>query len=227
MDKFPAAVPDLLEALRALRIDNPKATKSSVHLYPAELYAPDDSTATDRRVTSWKMTEHMYFKKDNGFPTLARGLFTERVTSNDEVPPAAMSTFPAGSKVAERIVARGYDKFFNTDEMAWTSVSTIWHRGSYSAALTVATVVRHRDALESTIPPDIEVERMPHHDLCSLADPIGSRVQALAWNYNRDGPGRCCRRGVECRQARQGGQAGEEGRSQGGEGVEAARCRRT
>lgn len=68
------------------------------------------------------MTEHMYFKKDNGFPTLARGLFTERVASVDEVPPAARET--CGDKPEERIVARGYDKFFNTDEMAWTSVST-------------------------------------------------------------------------------------------------------
>lgn len=51
------------------------------------------------------MTEHMYFNADNRFPTLARGLFTEELEGQ------------------ERIVARGYDKFFNTDETAWTSVS--------------------------------------------------------------------------------------------------------
>jgi tRNA ligase len=51
------------------------------------------------------MTEHMYFKANNKFPTLARGLFTEEVDGQ------------------ERIVARGYDKFFNTDETAWTNVS--------------------------------------------------------------------------------------------------------
>jgi len=51
------------------------------------------------------MTEHMYFQSNNNFPTLARGLFTEEVDGE------------------ERIVARGYDKFFNTDEVAWSYVS--------------------------------------------------------------------------------------------------------
>jgi len=124
--KYPAVVSELLAALRALKINNPKATRSSVHIYPASLYAPNDRNAKDRRITSWKMTEHMYFKKDNGFPTLARGLFTEQVTSTDQVdqvPPAALATtVKDGESVTERIVARGYDKFFNTDEMAWTSV---------------------------------------------------------------------------------------------------------
>jgi tRNA ligase len=120
--KYPAAVSELLAALRALRINNPKATRSSVHIYPASIYAPNDPDAKDRRIISWKMTEHLYFKKDNGFPTLARGLFTEQVTSLDQVPPASLATCAVDGKVDERIVARGYDKFFNTDEMAWTSV---------------------------------------------------------------------------------------------------------
>jgi tRNA ligase len=66
------------------------------------------------------MTEHMYFRKDNGFPTLARGLFTEEVQPG-AVPEAALETL--GDEYAERIVARGYDKFFNIDEMTWTTVS--------------------------------------------------------------------------------------------------------
>lgn len=121
MDPYPAAVPDLLDALRALRRNNPKATRSNVHVYPAGLYAPNDPSQTDRRLTSWKMTEHMYFRKDNGFPTLARGLFTEEV-QRGAVPEAALETL--GDEYTERIVARGYDKFFNINEMTWTSVSS-------------------------------------------------------------------------------------------------------
>jgi tRNA ligase len=126
--KFPPTVPKLLDALRALKEANPKATRSSVHIYPASIYAPgrsiSDAPAPDLRITSWKMTEHMYFRKDNGFPTLARGLFTQRVDSPEQVPPAAVANASEeDGKVEERIVARGYDKFFNTDEMAWTSVS--------------------------------------------------------------------------------------------------------
>lgn len=121
-DQFPPMVPELLSALRALKVSNPKATRSTVHIYPAKVYAPNVPSAKDRHITSWKMTEHMYFKKDNEFPTLARGLFTEPVGGKADVPPAALSSFGSGP-VNERIVARGYDKFFNTGEMAWTSVS--------------------------------------------------------------------------------------------------------
>lgn len=122
--QFPALVPELLTALRALKVTNPKATRSTVHIYPATLYAKNVATAKDRHITSWKMTEHMYFKKDNEFPTLARGLFTEPVSGKAAIPPAALPTF-GSEPVKERIVARGYDKFFNTGEMAWTSVSEI------------------------------------------------------------------------------------------------------
>jgi len=110
-DKHPATTAELLAALRGLSENNPKAVKSTVHLYPQSIYAPDEeneassSSSTPRRITSWKMTEHMYFQSNNNFPTLARGLFTEEVDGE------------------ERIVARGYDKFFNTDEVAWSYVS--------------------------------------------------------------------------------------------------------
>jgi tRNA ligase len=110
-EKHPASVPELLESLRNLKTQNPKAVRSNVHLYPASIYAGEDESASSsssegtRKITSWKMTEHMYFNANNQFPTLARGLFTEEVDGE------------------ERIVARGYDKFFNTDETAWTSVS--------------------------------------------------------------------------------------------------------
>lgn len=121
--RFPADVPGLLNALDKLKKDNPKACRSTTHFYPSAVYAPELGSEGDRHITSWKMTEHMYFKQDNGFPTLARGLFTDKVDSPSDIPPAALETFgQASSDKSERIVARGYDKFFNTGEMAWTSV---------------------------------------------------------------------------------------------------------
>ena len=115
---------ELLNALRRLRTNNPKAVRSTVHLYPARIYAAADndddkgegpSRLRDRRITSWKMTEHMYYKSNNQFPTMARGLFTEELEPEDPLPPGM-------TKVGERIALRGYDKFFNIDEMEWTSV---------------------------------------------------------------------------------------------------------
>ena len=122
-DKHPASVAELLEALRALKEEDPKAVRSTVHLDPASVYAPnadhdkaeseaEGSSSTSmgtRKITSWKMTEHMYFNANNKFPTLARGLFSEELDGE------------------ERIVARGYDKFFNTDETAWTNVCELQH----------------------------------------------------------------------------------------------------
>lgn len=66
------------------------------------------------------MTEYMYHNVHNQFPTFARGLFTEKVKAYDEVPPFIAKE--GNSRVDERIVARGYDKFFNIDEVAWTNV---------------------------------------------------------------------------------------------------------
>lgn len=65
------------------------------------------------------MTEHMYFNANNPFPTLARGLFTEEVEDGDDIPPGVSGS----GQGRDRIVARGYDKFFNIDEVEWTSVS--------------------------------------------------------------------------------------------------------
>jgi tRNA ligase len=116
-EKHPESVGELLDSLRQLRESNPKAVKPTVHLYPASIYAPEDaesSSSSTRRITSWKMTEHMYFQANNKFPTLARGLFTEEVDGE------------------ERIVARGYDKFFNTDEVAWTYVRILCLRHTFA-----------------------------------------------------------------------------------------------
>nr|XP_018262247.1 uncharacterized protein I303_05263 [Kwoniella dejecticola CBS 10117]OBR84405.1 hypothetical protein I303_05263 [Kwoniella dejecticola CBS 10117] len=146
-EKHPESVPALMSALRDLRDTNPKAIRANVHIYPASLYANNgESSKTgassssasvpgtseedglrDRRITSWKMTEHMYFSSQNPFPTLARGLFTEEVSNDD----ASFKQTPEQAKAGElqgtrdRIVARGYDKFFNIDEVAWTSWSAM------------------------------------------------------------------------------------------------------
>lgn len=59
--------------------------------------APADPTIA---VRSWKMNEFKYYDIPSPFPTYARGLFS----------------------VDDRIVARGYDKFFNIGEVPWTEV---------------------------------------------------------------------------------------------------------
>jgi hypothetical protein len=195
-----------------LRETQPKAVRNNVYPYPAAIYEDNGEGSStgqqrDRRITSWKMTEHMYFKAREIFPTLARGLFTEAMEEGDEVPPGLVGLPPreiweedscqsdsgqetsnqsgnveeveSGStnfrpgngekghrmmgkgsgmeegdgkrvkpevdgvseqaaavastvkrkrmrkvgETRERIVARGYDKFFNVDEAPWTSVS--------------------------------------------------------------------------------------------------------
>lgn len=136
LEKHPESVPELLSSLRHLRETNPKAVRSTVHIYPASIYldngedgegrganarARASSEAADRRITSWKMTEHMYFNASNPFPTLARGLFTEELEEGSLLPPSVKRT--QGMK--DRIVARGYDKFFNIDEVEWTNVSEV------------------------------------------------------------------------------------------------------
>jgi tRNA ligase len=78
---------------------SPKLIKSSTYAAPA-----DPSTI----VRSWKMNEFKYYDIPSPFPTLARGLFT--------------IDLPTSDAPKHRIVARGYDKFFNINEVPWTSV---------------------------------------------------------------------------------------------------------
>ncbi|KAJ1845934.1 trna ligase, partial [Coemansia sp. RSA 2708] len=61
------------------------------------------SRFADRDITSWKSTDYLYKKEPCPLPTQARGLFTG-VDDGEE-----------------RIVARGYDKFFNINEVRKTS----------------------------------------------------------------------------------------------------------
>lgn len=73
-------------------------------------------------VTSWKMSEHHYRRADCPFPTLARGLFTANEDySLPDDGPRRMAVQETEGK-GERIVGRGYDKFFNVGEVDWTKV---------------------------------------------------------------------------------------------------------
>jgi hypothetical protein len=90
----------LISNLVALAEKSPKLVKSS------QYSAPSVPEAT---VWSWKMNEHKYYDVPSPFPTLARGLFTTVVEPGKF-----------------RIVARGYDKFFNIGEVPWTTVSRFW-----------------------------------------------------------------------------------------------------
>jgi tRNA ligase len=91
----------LIANLHALHKKSPKLVKSV--LYPAP-------AAPEIIIESWRMNEFMYYDNPSPFPTLARGLF---------------SVEEKGEKSSEsryRIVARGYDKFFNIGEVPWTAV---------------------------------------------------------------------------------------------------------
>ena len=92
---------ELIDSLKALSKKSPKLVKSS------EYQAPADPSIF---VRSWKMNEFKYYDVPSPFPTLARGLFTQDIKNSS-------------GKMRHRIVARGYDKFFNIGEVPWTTVS--------------------------------------------------------------------------------------------------------
>ncbi|KAJ7133354.1 RNA ligase [Mycena epipterygia] len=94
----PAAAPEdsaLIKQLVEMSKKNGKLVRSSKYAAPAD---PSIS------IRSWKMAEHKYYVVPSPFPTLARGIFTVEE--------------PGGE---HRIVARGYDKFFNIGEVGWTT----------------------------------------------------------------------------------------------------------
>ncbi|KAE9407601.1 hypothetical protein BT96DRAFT_1039843 [Gymnopus androsaceus JB14] len=90
-----AKTSDLITDLLKLSKNAPKLVKSS------EYAAPADPELT---VRSWKMNEHKYYDVPSPFPSLARGVFSMEVEGG-----------------SLRIVARGYDKFFNIGEVPWTT----------------------------------------------------------------------------------------------------------
>lgn len=70
------------------------------------------------------MNEFKYYDIPSPFPTLARGLFTVDVTDGrgDTKEKEEGSGEKAEREREYRIVARGYDKFFNIGEVPWTTV---------------------------------------------------------------------------------------------------------
>ena len=109
---IPPAQPDdsaLICALRELAAKQPKLVRGKKYVIPGQ----------NLQLTSWKMTEHMYTRSPCPFPTLARGLFTRWV------PYPGHEDDPEGKKGSGRdqIVVRGYDKFFNMNEVKWNTVS--------------------------------------------------------------------------------------------------------
>lgn len=69
------------------------------------------------------MNEFKYYDIPSPFPTLARGLFTVDVTDGrGEVKAQEEEGEGSGGEREYRIVARGYDKFFNIGEVPWTTV---------------------------------------------------------------------------------------------------------
>lgn len=102
---------ELIDSLKALSNKSPKLVKSS------EYQAPADPSIF---VRSWKMNEFKYHDIPSPFPTLARGLFTQDIKNSS-------------GKTKHRIVARGYDKFFNIGEVPWTTVRCQRMFTSYSS----------------------------------------------------------------------------------------------
>lgn len=107
--QHPLASPNdsgLIAALDELASKAGKLVKSQNYAAPSD---------PDIQVKSWKMNEFKYYDVPSPFPTLARGLFTYEV--DDDL------TGEGSDSKASRIVARGYDKFFNIGEVPWTTVS--------------------------------------------------------------------------------------------------------
>jgi tRNA ligase len=88
----------LIADLHSLHKKSPKLVKPVKYVVP---------TVPEITVESWKMNEWKYYDIPSPFPTLARGLFS--VEEKEEGP-------------RYRIIARGYDKFFNIGEVPWTNV---------------------------------------------------------------------------------------------------------
>ncbi|TDL22055.1 hypothetical protein BD410DRAFT_771066 [Rickenella mellea] len=89
----------LISALVKLSQKAPKLVKSSDYKAPA---------LPDVTITSWKLNEFKFYEVPSPFPTLARGLFTRSMPNE-------------GGSPTYRVVARGYDKFFNIGEVPWSS----------------------------------------------------------------------------------------------------------
>ncbi|UTT92976.1 hypothetical protein NDA17_004124 [Ustilago hordei] len=104
----------LVSALDNARKAPKPLVRSTGHLVPI----PHSPTSQNHHLLSWKVSEFAYRKTtslDSELPTLARGLFTERLSGPT----------PSSSEPQHRIVVRGYDKFFNLGELSWVKCESI------------------------------------------------------------------------------------------------------
>ncbi|KAM0786912.1 hypothetical protein ACM66B_002336 [Microbotryomycetes sp. NB124-2] len=106
----------------------PKALKNLLRTSKHVIELPSatrDGQPQRRELTSWKMADYAYKREPCPFPTRARGLFTEQVATSP------------GESEQYRIVARGYDKFFNVGEVSWTHWDAIPKHSSGPYELTL------------------------------------------------------------------------------------------
>lgn len=89
----------------------PRAIRSLLRTSEHKIELQTSKGTETRTLTSWKMADYAYKREPCPYPTRARGLFTERF-ENDK------------GQEEYRIIARGYDKFFNVNEVSWTHVSS-------------------------------------------------------------------------------------------------------
>jgi len=108
--KYSVEDSQLISDLFSLQKKSRKLVSSTVYSAPS---------APDTLVRSWKMNEYKYYQIPSPFPTLARGIFTIDVDDPQGSENTGAETEGGGSY---RIVARGYDKFFNIGEVPWTTV---------------------------------------------------------------------------------------------------------
>lgn len=161
----------LIADLHSLHAKSPKLLK------PIQYAAP---VAEEITVESWRMSEFKYYDVPSPFPTLARGLFSVR---EDEAPEKEKEK---DGPTRYRIVARGYDKFFNIGEVPWTAVRfnpffplALRHPPPFSYGSAFRPVVVAGNSHKPAIHSDAQVQRMYHLHRCSVSVEASHNIEAL------------------------------------------------
>ena len=92
------------KSMRKLSLESkkkaPRALRSLLRTSEHKIELQTSKGTEVHTLVSWKMADYAYKREPCPYPTRARGLFTERVEG-------------AKGQDEYRIIARGYDKFFN------------------------------------------------------------------------------------------------------------------
>lgn len=164
----PAPVdPEVRPLLRALydaaekTATNPKPqVRHTIHKVPST-----DPSAAAWVVTSWKTAEFAYRKAASvgvgkDLPTLARGLFTVATVEQPSSLPESSADAQRRDE-QQRILARGYDKFFNVGEMPWTKVSAphllLSHNGMTGKSIKLSPLLPCPNSAQPGQPASIEL----------------------------------------------------------------------